>query len=897
MNLINLQGKHLVNLQNYLEVYLPELGNELQQRHFEKVRVLLLFLYSVFKNYRLFHTSEDVELEKENEDTILGHLILYAYRDKDYRGIYKKMLEGRSEEFLNIVYPALLEEIEELVYERGKDVVPPIPYSRHCSTAECLANTLNGLGIETVFDLNREFTTMSRYLSPGIRYVADFRDPENPRKDNCATTEEILLAEVQLASRDNGSMLISTLPFNDYPDSRVDAVVSCRDHLDLTITEIEEMAKQHSARYVIIGVGVSTLDRIRFDLSSVGHLMRVDRVLGSHLYVLVFDMKEYYSEVEYWYGETLGAFLMEKVPYSEIQMCFSFLNTEIYVHPPIKEGMELKRISELADPANMQDTIDLEEGYRIPMYSLSSQLDVVCSPLHRPVMAPYASPMPIWMGRNLHVSRTMKLKGGKILQCRSDVEGCYTIEGDVDLSLHVKEDIISTEYLACALASNDMFKAFMGLKFAAPLCMRYKIPVFTDRQKQKDAVRMELEKLRGVVNSDGVYSVICVGDSFQLKEQERMSLESWNIIVLAVTSTVYGNGGLKELIADKAIGGRVEAILIDPMTDACGSRLKGFQRALQIGREYSVPVFAYSATPLDSVADDLEEDDLQYSRKGHYFEAGSEDSLRRLVTGVRDVLDSDGTLGQQLRVRHAREFNAANWIQDHWGIDVPGTLLDALSFPNKHLPQVRESVESLLKKIASLIAPGTLLDQTKGGWLAKFYLSRAREDNEKTHKYYVLEGKLMEKTLAASVDFMYQILNGASHGGESVEEAGEMNVLSYIGDVGTQNVAMAVLHIYMDFIVWLAATAGKFGVRCIVKDSRDEISIDISGTVRRVSAGEYYIETDSPEYGKIHFWPGRERVVPDGTSIVVNSVIVETKNRDKYRWFAYKWAIPSEDRG
>ena len=68
MDFLIRKGKHLQNLEKYLEVYMPELGEELAQGHIRdigSVRELLLLLYSVFRNYTLFCASEDEAGEPE----------------------------------------------------------------------------------------------------------------------------------------------------------------------------------------------------------------------------------------------------------------------------------------------------------------------------------------------------------------------------------------------------------------------------------------------------------------------------------------------------------------------------------------------------------------------------------------------------------------------------------------------------------------------------------------------------------------------------------------------------------------------------------------------------------------------------------------------------------------
>lgn len=888
-------------LKTYIEDQIPGLMEKMEREWDAPGLIpLILFLYAVYKDYTItFEADGGIRRDPECEtDRVFCQMVFWYNRHHDFYGgepytqkAFEKMKEARTQAFLEETFPALLEGIEHYLHDFGyEDVIDPLNYHEHLRIAKTIAASVNSLEIKSVFDTDKTYLTASRYVSKGIQYTADFRvevgNPENLRNNftTFAPIELVYLAAVQLACREDRSCM---QPTDWEMPEKSDAIIVYGGSRFLK--DVVEIAESRSARYVVMRIFSSK--RLYGEQYLVGkHLMQVDHIDNSDWYNLVFDLKEHYSSIKYRYGKSEDGYLVREVPYTEIHMFHDNLNTEIYVHPPLEEGMELRRLNELAAPAQELVVPEIQPGDRIPTYNLSSQFDVICSPLYRPMMAPFEgeSKSPIWSGKNLHI-------GSSLRQCISHTDGFYSVDGDVDLSLQVNEDIVSTEYLAYVLGNSEMFRSFMRLGLHQKHIMHYRIPVFCDRQKQNAIVRQALEQLRSVVNSDGVYSVICVGDSLRLEGQEKIQLENWNVVSLAYAPSVYGEGGLIELLEDKTFAKRVEAILVDPMTDASGTRLKGLQRTLLLGRQLDIPVFAYSNVPLSAIAEDLEEEDFRYINKGHYYEAGAENSLRRFVTRVRDVLDNDGTLSQQIRMRHVLEFKAAAWIRDNWNIDVPTTLLDALASPNKHLPQVRESVESLLKKIASIIAPETSLDQTKGGWLAKFFLYRAREDNEKTHKFYVLEGKPMEKTLATSVDFMYQILNGASHGGESIEEAAEMNVLPYIESSGTQNIAMSVLHIYMEFIVWIAGTGGQFNAKCVVKNSKDEIaSLNIPGVVRRVNAGEYYIETQNPEYQKIHFWPGRDNPIPEGTTIVLNAITEETKDKGKYKWFASKWTIPDK---
>ena len=876
---------------------------------------LTLCAYSVFKNYNLrFDDSGEIENEEDYiSDSIFKELAgihasikgkPWLYDKKPLKDFYYGLSEVSREEYFNEVYPSILKEILPAISGTDKKYYTPP------ADVESIVEILKTLNVKSVYDGNWALPLIACSMEDDIEYGIGIGD------EICRAISRVLLdyygkKNVKIVPESLIDIRVEhyTAPGDEYVDSsdewetavaktfgqdkKFDAVVVYgfnHGSLDLySILHAEERPYVRDEKNLANKYILFVIDTLYGSLPEVLEGGKLIRVTKGFRYILTFDLAGGHDNVLFQksYKDIVNS--VNSIPYKEIRRFDNYIYPSIYFEPHCEEGMVLVRLEDVASPA--EQAVKESDKKLYPTYSLSSAFDKVASKMFRPRMEalPRMPEKYLWRGTNLHIKYDRWNK--KMTGCIGRSKDVYYCESPI--SITAKEDRIKVEYLALVLLNDPTFSEFTQLDLPIDLIIHRKIAIVPDLDQQAEIVAHEFEKLRDVVNSDGVYSILPVSPIGLFDEKAKGELEGWNLLVMDYVSSMYGDNGLKSLLSDSSSRPRPDAIIVDPSVDASGARFKGLQKALTLSREHKIPLFVYSSIPSEALRVDLEEDDLHYCEDGHLFYSGDDSSLKRLATAIRDELDKNGTLSAQLRSRYRREFKAADWIKNNWGINVPQTLLEALMTPNKHLNDVRQSAESLLKRIATIIAPGTLLDQTKGGWLAKFFMKRAWADNEKTHKFYVLEGTLMEKTLATSVDYMYLLLNGASHGGSTNEESGELNVLSYLNSSGTSNIAMAALNIYMDFIVWLAGTEGVFNASCTMKDSQNELTLNIRGIVHRVNSQEYYIETDNDEYQRIHFWPGRDTQVSNGSSILIKTVTDETRDRQKYKWFAKDWEIIS----
>jgi hypothetical protein len=883
----------------YLSDYLTPFGVPWNRSNIHENVPVLLLLYSVYNNYELVF-EEDGRVSAK--DDLVEHDRVFYWLTSWVRlpnfpwmkDAYRNLMAARDEEFLKETFPLLLTAIECAVYNDTIIHSTKLRDFYHSSEiiTQRIASLLNSLGISSVFDSDWQFVSLAKYLSKDIVYTANVGSPEN------GSIIPIMDAVLLKAFSTPGSHI--TYPFGI--EGKSEAVVlygdgryGCGD--DRSMKEILEQGRRLSSGFIIY---VTEFDDVVWgkDYLARRNLCRIDSD-GYHFF-FVFDLRRTHDTVEYHYWTVSDRDIVQAVPYTEIQMNENCLNIEAYIHDKVEDGMTLVRLSELCLPPESMKDFDSPEPARLedmmPTYSMSSLLNVICSPLFRPTKGKYNHTISQGShpGTFLHIGR-QGCSG--IRECITRCDVPYQIDGEVRLSLPVDESKVSAEYLACVLMGYRPFGELISKCYYSRLFRRYKVAVTLDKAEQSKFVKSILAHCRDVVNSDGVYDVVCVGQNLS-SEKVRNQLEGWNLTVQAPLESVLDEGGLKDFLSDKDRAKTVNAIIVDPSADATGTRLKGLRRALALGMEKDIPVFVFSNLPQETLEEDLDEEEFEYCRNGRLFAAEEEDSLRKLATALRDDLDKNGTLETQLQARFSREFSAAKKVEALFGEKVPEKLTRFLISPNQSLNDLRVSLEALLKTVADAIAPGTDLGKTKGGWLAKFFLTGAREDKEVTRKFYTLDGKLMEKTLATAVDFLYQILNGASHG-DSAEEGNELNVLSYISESGTSNLAVSAVHIYMDFIVWLADTGGQFSAVCSARDSRDEIIPDnLTGILRCAGRNEYYIETPTDRYGNIHIVFSKGGPIAVGSSVRVLAMSEETRLRKSYRWFATRWeSCPDNESG
>lgn len=759
---------------------------------------VLLLIYSVLKKYPILFNEDNTLYLKGvlPNDPLLIRLLGIAKDNPWMKDTYYALKQS-------IGYQ---EEKEILAVEKvvGCIIGQPLEKLVGGTNDEMIARALNNLGVKSV-----------RITRPGwIELACDNRFTGDimysPISHDNNTDALSIIAEIIRAFECSNSLPV-------FEHKQCDAVVvKYNGVFDSSFPELVNEAGVHSERYIIMEInGLDNVD----GFEDGGRLVQVYHdSIWTENYLFIFDMEQTHDCFEY-HLITNRKETVRNVPYSEIEENDGFYQAELYFYPELEAGTKYIRLNEICKVCDGYEyTIDSSkeaESIPVPVYQMSRKLDTVCkSPYHHKLQDNQRF---VWCppGTCLFIED----RGIGLEECITRTEGPFGLDGDPTSLLLVDEKIISPEYLALVLSKDKGLKQILWywkhLEWSGFMLLPlYKIPVTLDREEQDRIVREELDKYHEVVNSEGVYNVVCVGNSISSHEITDR-LKEWNLTV-DTTDSVFGDGGLMSRISNNKSSSRIDAIIIDPMTDSTGVFLNGLKRALTlVEKDESIPVYIYSELAAEDLKKALDEIEYEYCTKGHIFDATANSGLCDLVTSLRNELDHSGALDVQIRALYAKEFTAADKVQKMFGIDVPSKLMDVMLSPNQNISLLRESLEGLLKTIAANIAPDTNLKRAKGGWLVKFFRRGGEfSDFDVTKKTYTLNKKLMENTLAESVEYLYKILNGASHS-ESDERGNELNVLNYIKDTGTKNLALAAIHIYMDFIVWLASTDGRFdGIIC-----------------------------------------------------------------------------------
>ena len=843
---------------------------------------LLLAAYAVHKGYGL-EVTEDFRFANlgafECDPVFAGLAALCGdVAVKEVADFYGRLKEVAPKEYSGEVYPKLLKELAP-AGERTREIT-------NSAVLDGLVKVLEALGVDSVYDTNCRYAALGGKLPKSITYEATLTDPVD-RAISCVLLEA--------GSRQD------CLIRSDWPSLPWGEVIGeygamvCYDYEGLEALERQGLLFSVSgyvnkedfvlARYVVLVL--DPLNGSHGDLLDHDSLCCVSSVRYSSAYILAYDLRESHGEVLYLDADRNWECFV--VPYEEISLFNYHFSLPVYQRPSVPDGGSIVRLGDVArlvEPVRPLAGVD-----KYPTYVLSSSFDKAASPLYRPRIETYAGSLQtsVWTGTNLHIGYDRW--NHRLTGCVARSKGAYCCSAR--FALAVDEDRIRIDYLAYVLLHDPSFAEFFSLELPAELVMHRPIAFIPDLVRQGEIVSEELARLRDVVNSDGVYSILAVGPRGFLTDGQKGRLEGWNILVTDMPDSVYGENGMKALLADPSLRSRTDAVIIDPSTDAKGSRLKGLQRAISLGREFNIPVFIYSSMPLADVEEDLEEDDLRYCGNGRLQSSVGEDALKRLATAIRDELDRNGTLAAKLRSRYHREFDAAEWLEARYGKKFPSELESILTDPNGSFNEMRESAKFLFGKIVSAIAQDSGLEKMDLGSIPAFFRDKVYIDSKMTSKVYRLHGNLMPKTLASALSYFILVTNGGSHT-DSDERGNNLNVRSYVEEIRTTNLAMSVLNVYLDLLIWFQSTDGEFDVFCTSRDSAEEIRIECEGTVAKASPSEYYFETE--EYGRIHFIPKKGTAPTEGVTAKVMLVTPE-KNPSlagRYEWYASRWEIPED---
>lgn len=838
-----------------------------------------IVLYALWHNYDL-HFSNDGRItnleEFSSDEPFYGKIVqLYHEEETIYPDGYP---EGTLE--LSTVYDKLKDiPREEFTFDFYKSAILKAYFHLRCRQEQILlVEALKDVGVKSVLDASGNNVSMLDVLDKDVSYTAYYPIYRSFRMQLARDIYERNDALFYTFNQETGE---KNLPEGYYDAYLVNYLYILGDSQKYNIKDVlHTLWAEKRCRYVFLSVPL--YDPHPEALEN-GHLMRVYYLNARAAHILVFDMKNTYNQVEY-PGD-------KKVAYEQLSHNEGWLNADLYTEPEVLEGQVCVKLSDIA-ARELRRPVPSRSGGKYPTYHLSRSFAEVASPQFHPKSE--EAPGKLWFGQHIHLGVSERKSDDYLYAAISRIEGRYRC--NCNLTITPKDGMVTIEYLVWILMNDKRFARVFNLIDNPRILGEFKVAIVPEIEKQKEIVVEELEKLRDVVNSSGVYKVVIVNGSGLFTPEDMAQMEAWNLVVQANLSSVSGTNGLKEALpfAIKE-GARVDAILFDASTDAKGTRLKGVQGAFKLGREKKIPVFVYSSIPLDDVRADLEEDDLKYCEKGHLFSAEGEFALKNYITAVRDALDR--TLGAQLRQQYKSEFKAAEKVDELFDGTTAKDLEKFLSKPNEVLNEVRKSTEVLVKQIAKIISNGSGLEKVNTGLIIKLFLEcRVEDGNEGRKDEYLLSGKIMEKTLATALVYMWQMLDGGSHGKED-ESKNKLNVDEYIKRTGTTNIAMSVIRIYMEFLVWLASTEGKFDVVCDYRDSAyvTRYPKDCFGTVVRVSKDEYYVKTNS-EYSKIHL--GR-RGLHEGQKVQVLAISPE-KSRDfirKYEWYAKDVSLVDESTG
>lgn len=825
-------------------------------------REAMLLAYAVRHGY-------DLEFSGDGRITNIESLNCEGW----FRGALQELIAEADEE-QSVRLRNLYGRLKEIPTERyRKDIYQNFLISRERRYAvteddAAIASLLQEMGIRSVIDAGGHFPSIMGALDKEISYSVY---EEKRREWEFRLAEEALGREdaaVYFVNRETGE--------RDVPDGNFDALITIRDprmEKGAIDWSIHNMWSEKKCRYSVLLVD---LTEPHPEALEGNHLMRVAMVARDKptRHILVFDMKESHDHIQFQDGRV--------VSYDAIFKMKGWINAPLYLPAEVTEGYEAVPLGELAEfkGSGIIATGGTGHGLKVPTYHLSASFAEVASPDFRPRVE--AAQGMIWCGQHLHIGRSNEKYSSRLYAAISRSSGRYRCNCDMALVPNVEK--VSIEYLAYALMNDRWFGNLFNL-MPPRLLADYKVIIKQDLDDQRKIVADEMERLRDVVNSSGVYNVVLLNGGGVFSPASIRSMEKWGLNIQSNLSSVYGPSGMKELVSFALKeGAKIDAVLVDPSTDSKGSRLKGLQGAISFCRRINVPLFVYSALPINTIKEDLEEEDLSYCEDGNrLFSAEGEFALKSFVTAVRDDLDKNGTLSRQLRQRFKKEFEAAEIVEASYG---PTTMVleTALINPNKSLNEVRISMDRCLSGIARKISSGSGLEKVDTGLLPALFRDTVVEDSMGNRKgVYTLTGRIMGKTLAASLVYMFQILNGASHGDED-ESGNKLNVQTYMAGTRTMNIAMSAIHIYMEFLVWLAQKGTEFDVKCSFRDPA-AVAISCTGTVHRVNAKEYYVETEN--YPKIHIGPQQQIQLREGMQVFIKTIYPE-KGADfvrKYDWF------------
>ena len=316
--------------------------------------------------------------------------------------------------------------------------------------------------------------------------------------------------------------------------------------------------------------------------------------------------------------------------------------------------------------------------------------------------------------------------------------------------------------------------------------------------------------------SQTVYNILWADDEIGTITKALFFEENLRDSHINLLDTATNAEDLESLL--KKYEGQVHAVVIDAnfnrkrMLDIQeeGSR-KDFSGlrycAIRLIPDYSskIPFFLYSQRGAEELRKACEEgDELEYFLReenlDNWIEKGK--GTVALYPKIIEKVDMMNSTEYQIAQRYYREFQIAKQIPK-----VERLLLDGLRLAyvddtsNIRIENLFNPVRKMVERIMGACRKKGLLP--KLGSINKF---QRFLDGQEVKPFILLNKDLMPKTLVRSFGYLLDITQDGSHGDE---EYSKLGVDDYVGQVKTQNLFQAVLHIAMDILIWYGETIEK----------------------------------------------------------------------------------------
>lgn len=602
--------------------------------------------------------------------------------------------------------------------------------------------------------------------------------------------------------------------------------------------------------------------------------------------------------------------MSEEIPYDLIKSFDYSLNYVHYTTPECHEGQSIVKLGDICEVGKDCNSERFYIRGKIPQYYAARDFKAVVYNSEHPGIyeEPYAS---IYKGPHLHVTSK-----AEFLLSKSD--GYYFGPSTWNYALRTKDNNISLEYLAYELGRDATFMNFISQNPTVENLLARKVALIMDKDKQDEIVSSLLDLNDQVVNSPARYHVAFVDqdvvnmfdspfdnlmsqDTDDLSEDEadayieqlfaemtNQSLDdklySWQIEA-SKYDRITGESGFLKALESKDF--KVDAIVVDPLTDSIRDRYKGLRELLAKLRGSKIPVYLYTDVDQILLEDDLDADDYNYFANGRLFKKLECDSIRALIASLRTELDKSGNSLSKLQGDYTRVFEAAKWLDTKFPkLSVVSTLSYCLLQPNTSLNTARGLVNGLYQAMMREISNGSGLETMDEGMFPSLMQRGSYVHNNQI--LYTVVGKVMPLPLAYSLRYASDIMNGASH----QEDVEKMDIKGYLEQMKSDNIANAVLRILMEFLLWLYEVKFEFAGYCISEDVKLVQTVNWKGILKQASEKEFYCETTYGESVRVYVnfqkssKNGPERV---GSEITIKRVSIETQMRDKYKWKADKF--------